>query len=135
MNSSTSSLLEEAARFHGHLGPYLVLGIKMGLLAKNILKSDPFNMKAEVHTLKRPPYSCIIDGIQIASGCTLGKGNISIQKDQKIYSIFMKDSEKITIIMKPEILESLQDITREELEDYARALFTRKDDELFDVVV
>jgi len=49
------SILKRAAEFHGHLGPYLVLGLKMGVLAKNTLNADPFEIRAEIHTEKITP--------------------------------------------------------------------------------
>jgi formylmethanofuran dehydrogenase subunit E len=132
MNRSTH-LLQHAADFHGHLGPYLVLGLRMGLLAKTILEGDPFTMRAEIHTLKRPPYSCIVDGVQLTSGCTLGKGNICIREDQKLCGIFVKDSRKIEIRVTPEIVEILTNLSGD-IEDCARTLFAKEDDELFEVV-
>lgn len=130
----TDSFIDRAAAFHGHLGPFLVLGLKMGFLAQTVLKSDPFTMKAEVHTRKTPPFSCIIDGIQFSSGCTLGKGNISVVEDEKIFGVFSTNSTTIQIHIKQEILESLQKVPREDLESYARALSIKKDEELFDVI-
>ena len=130
----TDSFIDRAAAFHGHLGPFLVLGLKMGFLAQTVLKSDPFTMKAEVHTRKTPPFSCIIDGIQFSSGCTLGKGNISVVEDEKIFGVFSTNSTVIQICIKQEILGSLQEIPREDLESYARALSIKKDEELFDVI-
>ncbi|KYK31599.1 MAG: formylmethanofuran dehydrogenase subunit E family protein [Theionarchaea archaeon] len=127
-------LLQQAAHFHGHLGPYLVLGLKMGILARNLLDGTPFTMKAEVHTQKKPPHSCIVDGIQFTSGCTLGKGNICIKEDQKIYGVFTTGSETVTIIVNTHLLKTLQTIAREELEGTARALFAKEDEELFEVV-
>ena len=130
----TDSFIDRAAAFHGHLGPFLVLGLRMGFLAQTILKSDPFTMKAEVHTRKTPPFSCVIDGIQFSSGCTLGKGNISVVEDVIIFGVFSTNSASIQIHIKQEILESLQKVPREDLESYARALSTEKDGKLFDVI-
>ncbi|MBU7018676.1 MAG: formylmethanofuran dehydrogenase subunit E family protein [Theionarchaea archaeon] len=130
----TDSFIDRAAAFHGHLGPFLVLGLKMGFLAQTILKSDPFTMKAEVHTRKTPPFSCIIDGIQFSSGCTIGKGNISVVEDDIIFGVFSKNTATIQIRIKQEILENLPRIARDDLESHARALSTKKDEELFDVI-
>ncbi|KYK35626.1 MAG: formylmethanofuran dehydrogenase subunit E family protein [Theionarchaea archaeon] len=128
------SFIQQAKAFHGHLGPYLVLGLRMGLLAKNTLNGDPFTLKAEIHTQKTPPWSCILDGIQFSSGCTLGKGNIQVQEDNDIYGIFYKDSQTVKIEIKKEILDSIPHIPREELESYALQLATQKDKDLFDVI-
>ncbi len=130
----TDSFIDRAAAFHGHLGPFLVLGLKMGFLAQTILKGDPFTMKAEVHTRKTPPFSCVIDGIQFSSGCTLGKGNISVVEDDIIFGVFSKNSTVIQIHIKQEILESLLKVPRDDLESYARALSIKKDEKLFDVI-
>jgi formylmethanofuran dehydrogenase subunit E len=68
--------LEQAAQFHGHLGPWLALGLKAGLHARRALGATPFELTARVHCPARPPYSCFVDGVQVGSGCTLGKGNV-----------------------------------------------------------
>jgi len=67
-------LLEGAVQFHGHLGPFLILGLRAGLLGIDYLGKDYFELKAKVKTTLHPPRSCIIDGIQFISGCTTGKG-------------------------------------------------------------
>ncbi|MFX1538526.1 MAG: formylmethanofuran dehydrogenase subunit E family protein [Promethearchaeota archaeon] len=66
------------ARFHTHLGPYLIVGARMAETAIAKLGFDPFKMKVVTYTGTTPPISCMIDGIQFISGCTLGKGNILV---------------------------------------------------------
>lgn len=53
------------------------------MLRKNLC-SDPFQMKAEVFCQDKPPQSCLADGVQIGSGCTLGKRNIRIVPSNEI---------------------------------------------------
>ncbi|MFO7674763.1 MAG: formylmethanofuran dehydrogenase subunit E family protein [bacterium] len=74
MNSR--ELLDLAARFHGHLGPWLALGLRAGLHARRAVSADPFCLTAVVRCPGRTPYTCFLDGVQFGSGCTLGKGNI-----------------------------------------------------------
>ena len=63
--------------FHGHLGPYVFAGMRMGKYAVSKLEADPhFGIEADVYCPDAPPPSCAIDGIQFATGCTLGKMNI-----------------------------------------------------------
>lgn len=69
-------LLQQAAIFHGHLGPWLALGLRAGLRARRLVSADPFRLCARVRCPNRTPYTCFLDGIQFGSGCTLGKGNI-----------------------------------------------------------
>lgn len=63
-------------RFHGHLGPYVVIGYRMGKLARERFEGK---MTAVVFTGKHPPMSCLIDGVQMTTGCTLGKNNIHVR--------------------------------------------------------
>lgn len=67
------------SQFHGHIGPYVVLGYRAGLIAARELGDDPFCKRAVVFTGVETPLSCFIDGIQIGSCCTLGKGNITVE--------------------------------------------------------
>ena len=124
------SILERAAEFHGHLGPYLVLGMKMGLLAKNKLDATPFEIKAEIHTERKTPRSCILDGIQFTSGCTLGKGNIDVVESDEIFGIFFKGESKFVIRIRKDILDTLKNIS--DMEEYAMILFEKRDEELFE---
>ncbi|MBN2536938.1 formylmethanofuran dehydrogenase subunit E family protein [candidate division WOR-3 bacterium] len=69
-------LLRAATGFHGHLGPWLALGLRAGLRARQALDAGPFRLRAVVRCPGRTPWSCLLDGVQFGSGCTLGKGNI-----------------------------------------------------------
>jgi formylmethanofuran dehydrogenase subunit E len=73
----SASMLRQAARFHGHLGPWLVLGMQAGAYARRKLATSPFELSARVFCPPRTPYTCFVDGVQFSSGCTMGKGNIS----------------------------------------------------------
>jgi formylmethanofuran dehydrogenase subunit E len=77
-------------RFHGHLGPYVVIGYRMGKLARERFKGK---MTAVVFTGKHPPMSCLIDGVQFTTGCTLGKNNIVV-RDGNAPVVHFIDSEK-----------------------------------------
>ena len=73
----SASVLRQAAAFHGHLGPWLVLGLKAGTHARRKLAASPFELNARIFCPAGMPYTCFVDGIQFSSGCTMGKGNIS----------------------------------------------------------
>ena len=74
---ASTSMLRQAARFHGHLGPWLVLGMQAGAYARRKLAASPFELSARVFCPAGTPYTCFVDGVQFSSGCTMGKGNIS----------------------------------------------------------
>jgi hypothetical protein len=93
--------IEDLAAFHGHLGPYIVLGYRMGRYARKHFCSDPFQMKAAVYCKGVPPQSCLADGVQIGSGCTLGKRNIDIVASDDIRCQFSCEERKMLITPRP----------------------------------
>ena len=124
----------ELARFHGHLGPFIVLGYRMGRYALKNLGENPFAIKARVYCSGVTPQSCLADGIQLGSGCTLGKGNITIVKSDLIYSEF--SSEGVGIRLTPHPLKSFPDENPDyelEIERYAADLYKLPDEQLFSV--
>jgi len=88
-------------RFHGHLGPYVVLGYRMGKYAKSRLtKIDRIAVQID----QQPPVSCILDGLQLSTGCTLGKNKIELSKSRKFQkAIFYGQNKKIIITLTPEL--------------------------------
>jgi formylmethanofuran dehydrogenase subunit E len=105
-----NKLIEKGIEFHGHLGPFLIVGIKMGLLALRKLESKGyFDLNAKVETGIIPPLSCLADGIQISTGCTLGKGNIKIIKKGTPKAEFSKDGKHLSVELKPEVFEAISE--------------------------
>ena len=88
--------------FHGHLGPYVVLGFRAARLACKLLHSPGyFDMSCEVTSPLSPPHSCFIDGIQVGSGCTLGKNNLKVKEGESISCVFRtKEGSSLTLILK-----------------------------------
>jgi len=82
--------LEQAARFHGHLGPWLVLGVLMGEYAVKTLKAKKyFGVEVKVWGANKRPKSCLIDGLQLSTGATYGKGNITKYNGNKVRVDFL----------------------------------------------
>jgi formylmethanofuran dehydrogenase subunit E len=77
--------LRQAVRFHGHLGPWLVLGVLMGEYAVKALKGKKyFGMEVKVWGANKRPRSCLVDGLQLSTGATYGKGNITKYNGSKV---------------------------------------------------
>lgn len=129
--------LEKIESFHGHLGPYVVIGYRMGLIANEKLGKDPFSKTAIVSTGNTPPISCMIDGIQLSSGCTLGKGNIMVSNENAAKAVFSdKIGKKITIHLKDEVKNDIDTyVTEENIESYSRKIFEKSDSELFNLIL
>lgn len=125
-------LIDRGVKFHGHLGPFLVLGIKMGILALKKLNSKGyFDLSVAVELEKHPPVYCLVDGIQISTGCSLGKGNIKVkQNNQLVKAIFNKDEHNLSIQLKPEILNMIN-FMEESCEEIADKVAKMSDEKLF----
>lgn len=122
-------LLKRGVEFHGHLGPFLVLGLRMGLLALRELNSEGhFDLRATVETGTTPPISCLIDGIQLATGCTLGKGNITVLHHGRARATFSKDERKLTVELLPQVIDLVKG---GDVETLARRVAELEVEELF----
>jgi hypothetical protein len=102
-------LLQKAIEFHGHLGPYMVLGLRVGWLARNRLSAGPFDIRADVGCPAKPPGSCFIDGVQMGSGCTLGKANLERREEPDIWARFEAWGRALLYRVTPQGLERLED--------------------------
>jgi len=133
-NISPEELSKRLSEFHGHLGPYLVLGAKMGLYAKKELSSSPFEISAEITMPLKPPLSCTIDGIQFTSGATTGKANLKVSDGLPIKIVFYKGNDGISILPKEDILEKIKNkVGHEDLEMLAWQIMNKEYNELFEV--
>jgi len=136
-DSKQKEIFRKIEQFHGHLGPYVLIGYKMGKIAKKKLGPNPFTKKAVIYTGIKPPLSCIIDGIQISSGCTLGKGNIFIYKDGVPKVQFKgENGKKLEINLKKCIQNEIDnEVTKENMIKYSEKIFNKSDIELFDILL
>ncbi|HOF02537.1 MAG TPA: formylmethanofuran dehydrogenase subunit E family protein [Atribacterota bacterium] len=129
-------MVERGIKLHGHSGPYLNLGIRMGLLALDQLDAKGyFGLSTEVELEYRTPMSCLIDGLQISTGCTMGKGNIKVKNNPVPIKVTIKSEQKtITVTIKPEIYQ-LMDFKKNTDENLAEKILKMGDRELFDYSV
>jgi len=78
--------ISNAVKLHGHLGPFLVIGVRMGRIAKRILDPEvKGGMKMQV-TIKIPfftPFSCTLDGVQATTSCTVGNQRLKIENSEE----------------------------------------------------
>jgi formylmethanofuran dehydrogenase subunit E len=131
-------LLVAAGRFHGHIGPFLAVGLRMGLLANECLGRAPLETEASVRVKAEPPRSCAVDGIQFATGCTMGKGNIRIEPDPGDISVtFMRGSRRMTVRLLKDVLKrlevDLEGVPEKAVIDYAFKIMDTQLEEMFEV--
>ncbi len=122
--------------FHGHLGPYVVLGYRMGRLALEATGSTGhFGISADVYSILAPPPSCLVDGVQLGSGCTLGKRNIAVHEtDGPAYAVFTtSDGVRIRIALRAGVPDLVGRLIEESgVEAAGRELLGMKIEELFE---
>jgi formylmethanofuran dehydrogenase subunit E len=127
--------LKEAIKFHGHLGPYLVLGILAGEEAIKKLKAKKyFGLEVKVWGANKKPKSCLIDGLQLSTGATYGKGNIyKLNSDEiKILIRNLENNKKIKISLKKDLIHDLIHLRgHRDSEAFARRLFKINSTQLF----
>lgn len=136
--SSNSIKLSEAVKFHGHLGPYLVLGVLMGKYAlKNLKAKKYFGLEVKVKGAHKKPKSCLIDGLQLSTGATFGKGNIKKLNGSGIKIEFHNrlNHKKITLRFKERLIQKLRETkTHRDSEILAKRLYRTNYNKLFKLI-
>ena len=126
--------LEEAGRFHGHLGPYLTLGYLAGDFAVNVLKPETeIDLEARVRVRPQRPYTCFVDGVQCSSRCTLGKLNIDVSEGSGIEVEFLntRTGNSLRLRVRDETLSAIQSAS--DLRTAVEWILARSIEELFEV--
>ncbi len=100
--------------FHRHLGTYSLIGAKMGIRAREILEAPFDTLEVVSFAGKRPPLSCLSDGIQVATGASLGRGTIQLSDQGPApEATFLYDGKKLTLRLKPEWVDTIEkDLSR-----------------------
>jgi len=127
--------LKEAVDFHGHLGPYLVLGVMAGELALKELECKKyFGLEVKVWGATERPKSCLIDGLQLSTGATFGKGNIHKFQGHiiEVEISAAEDKKKIHLTINDNLRKQIERaLTHEECESLARKIYKTDPSKIF----
>ena len=134
-------IIRDTVKLHGHLGPFLVLGVRMGMIANRILNPTCNRGNASQATVKLPlrtPYSCILDGLQSTTGCTIGNQRLKTEDspEEMTAEFKMQGSDKSLIITtSPKMIDEIENefsrgTTNEEL---AAKMASAPEDQLFEL--
>ncbi|MCF8303547.1 MAG: formylmethanofuran dehydrogenase subunit E family protein [Bacteroidales bacterium] len=95
---------------HRHLGIYAIIGMKMGIRAKEHFDVGVGKLQVVSYSGTKPPFSCMNDGLQISTGATLGHGliNISPNHDKIIGAAFNYQNETITLILEENLATKIR---------------------------
>jgi formylmethanofuran dehydrogenase subunit E len=141
IESDAGVLLKRAVDLHGHLGPFLVIGVKMSLLAEKHFKSEGRDKPVAnvvVRTRLFPPFSCVIDGIQAATSCTVGNRKMSIEESSREVSACFTSADPKSVLKVSVKRDALENLERQltnnaNAEVLAKATLCTSDDQFFDL--
>ena len=94
---------------HRHLGIYSILGAKMGIRARELLDAGLDELRVVSYAGTEPPLSCLTDGLQVATGATLGRGTISVHPEENRPGATFRFGEKVVALrIKDEIVARIR---------------------------
>lgn len=70
-----------ANELHRHLGVFAIIGVKMGIRAREYFNIGVDEFSVTTYAGSIPPLSCMNDGIQVSTGATVGHGLIAVRTD------------------------------------------------------
>jgi len=111
--TTLTSMIEYARKLHGHIGPYLVIGLRMGYAARkalNVSDDDVARLTTEVSVPLHPPFSCLLDGVQVSTTCTVGNRRLQFKNAKNVQAIFssQKDAKTVKITLTKQFREQLE---------------------------
>jgi pyrimidine-specific ribonucleoside hydrolase len=103
----TSGVL--ANELHRHLGVLAIIGVKMGIRAREYFDTGVDEFTATSYAGSIPPLSCMNDGIQVSTGATPGHGLLTVRNDTvtSASADFTYMNHKIKLTLKPEIADKI----------------------------
>ncbi|HPF01883.1 MAG TPA: nucleoside hydrolase [Bacteroidales bacterium] len=74
-----------ASEIHRHLGVFEIIGVKMGVRAREYFNTGVDEFMIVSYAGSTPPLSCMNDGLQVATGATPGHGLLTVRNDSVIF--------------------------------------------------
>ena len=125
---------QETIRFHGHNGPFLALGYKLGKYIVHRYKPKGImGIDIAVKVKSEKPFTCLVDGLQCATLATYGKNNIRIipSRYMKIEVMIAIGDQEYCYQISKKALEMCRD--QDDLELAATRIFKTADKDLWHI--
>lgn len=104
-----------ANELHRHLGVFAIIGVKMGIRAREYFNTgvDEFRVTSSAGSV--PPLSCMNDGLQVSTGATPGHGLLTVKNESAVSpsAEFTYMNRKIRLTLKPEIASLISNELKE----------------------
>lgn len=98
-----------ANELHRHLGIYTIVGVKMGIRAREYFNTGVDEFHAVSYAGSIPPLSCMNDGVQVSTGATPGHGLLTVRNDTVLMPMvdFSYLNTTIRITLRPDLAEKI----------------------------
>jgi len=100
---------------HRHLGVFAIIGVKMGIRAREYFSTGVDEMTVTTHAGSVPPLSCMNDGIQVSTGATPGHGLLTVSGEKPFFAAadFTHKGKTIRISLKKELADKVSSELKE----------------------
>lgn len=104
-----------ANELHRHLGVFAIIGVKMGIRAREYFCTGVDEMSVTTHAGSVPPLSCMNDGVQVSTGATPGHGLLKVSAEAPSFPAadFTHKGKTIRITLKKELAEKVSSELKE----------------------
>ena len=131
----------EIQRYHGHVGPWNVLGWRIGQAALRELKSEWGKHELEVICYVPPqtPFTCLVDGLSVGTGNSQGRLDLRMAEvltwEESFVAVRRKDGKGGVLELRPHelYLASIMSQPVERLEALCQECAKMPEDKLFTV--
>ncbi|TFH49827.1 MAG: hypothetical protein E4G92_01230 [Bacteroidia bacterium] len=98
-----------ANELHRHLGVFAIIGVKMGIRAREYFCTGVDEMTVATHAGSVPPLSCMNDGIQVSTGATPGHGLLTVSNQAPFTPAadFIHKGTTVRICLKKELADKI----------------------------
>jgi len=117
-----NTLLKAATDLHGHFGPFLTLGVRMGLVGLRELRAKEGDTQLHVAAMLEYalPFSCMLDGIQATTRCTVGNKRLTWKESKEFGALFQLKNSRLQVEVRVNLTvvqELRRKLEREQLSD------------------
>jgi pyrimidine-specific ribonucleoside hydrolase len=103
---------------HGHLGTFSLVGVKMGIRARERLGAALDEVEVLSFAGSEPPLSCLNDGLQASTGATVGRGTIRVEGagGPRAEAEFVRGPERLRLRLKDSVRRRIEEDIRAAVE-------------------
>ena len=131
----------EIQRYHGHVGPWNVLGWRIGQAALREIKSEWGKHELEVVCYVPPqtPFTCLVDGLSVGTGNSMGRLDLRLAEvlayQESFVAVRRKDGKGEVLEFRPQAdyLRSIMGQPPEKLEALCQECAKLPEGKLFTV--